>query len=151
MKNKYESSLDFIDSLENKILKNRKSATEILSSAMLEYYFIQDEDKLGEALKDSINLKDSIINDTLTISEVTLYQLKETLKDIDNCIAKYQDAIPEFYDQLNSIEALTGKSSEYHKLLSIITNLENELTSMNIDRDNIIYIIKKTENRINNF
>ena len=151
MKNKYESSLDFIDSLENKILKNRKSAAEILSSAMLEYYFIQDEDKLGEALKDSINLKDSIINDTLTISEVTLYQLKETLKDIDNCIAKYQDAIPEFYDQLNSIEALTGKSSEYHKLLSIITNLENELTSMNIDRDNIIYIIKKTENRINNF
>ena len=151
MKNKYESSLDFIDSLENKILKNRKSATEILSSAMLEYYFIQDEDKLGEALKDSINLKDSIINDTLTISEVTLYQLKETLKDIDNCIAKYQDAIPEFYDQLNSIEALTGKSPEYHKLLSIITNLENELTSMNIDRDNIIYIIKKTENRINNF
>ena len=118
---------------------------------MLEYYFIQDEDKLGEALKDSINLKDSIINDTLTISEVTLYQLKETLKDIDNCIAKYQDAIPEFYDQLNSIEALTGKSSEYHKLLSIITNLVNELTSMNIDRDNIIYIIKKTENRINNF
>lgn len=151
MKNNYELSLDFINSLENRILKNRESATEILTDAMLEYYFLQDEDKLGEALKDSINLKDSIINDTLTIGEVALQQLKETLKDVDNCIIEYQNAIPEFYNQLNYIEDLTGKSLEYHKLLTIITNLENELTSMNIDRDTIIHIIKKTENKINNF
>ena len=90
------------------------------------------------------NLEDEIINDTLTVGDISIAEYKRILNDINDTIDKYQQAVIEMIGEYYSLEKEVGKDSiEAKEYLNIIRKVEKNLESLYVDKDTII-------NKINN-